>query len=101
MIWYFSDGTIAKLGGEIEGGTAFAQELRHLLADPKQRVQVKPIPDEAPLLDRNNPALFDRFLRNEMERPCNSWMMISLLKAPEVEPLKFERHEEDIGDALY
>lgn len=99
MTWHFSDGTIAHLGGKIEGGTAFAQELRELLADGPQ-VPAQTIPSGGTALDPENPSQLDWFLRNEMDRPCNRWMMLRLVKAPEVEPLKIEEIEEVEG-ALY
>jgi hypothetical protein len=102
MTWHFSDGTVAHLGGTIDGGTSFAQELRHLLDDPKQMVQVKPIPDEATPLDRDDPALFDLFLRSEMNRPCNKWMMLRLLKAPKIPALdRSSKPETYSGPMLY
>jgi hypothetical protein len=96
VTWHFSDGTVAKLGGEIEGGTAFAQKLRNNLSGTPL-VPDGPMPSRGKPLDRSNPTHFDWFLRNEMNRPCNKWMMVSIIKAPEVEPLVLEEFEEEEG----
>lgn len=99
MTWHFNDGTVAHLGGKIEGGTAFAQELRLLIAD-EPIVQTQPIPNQGTPLDANDPALFDRFLRDEMARPCNEWMMLRLVKAPEVPALPEEEPQEEYAGTL-
>lgn len=99
MTWHFSDGTVAHLGGTIEGGTAFAQELRTCLKE-SPKVPDGPMPNYGTPLDPKDASHFDWFLRNEMNRPCNKWMMVSLIKAPKVEPLVLEEFEE-VEDALY
>lgn len=101
MLWHFSDGTVAHLGGRIEGGTYFAQELRHAMVHPS--LPDGPMPCGSLPADLKNPSHFDFIVRQEMDRPCNKWMMVSLVSAPEVEPLpEFEGGEEDYdGNILY
>jgi hypothetical protein len=96
--WVFSDGTVAKLGGNVEGGTAFAQALREEIADPSTLVGLGPIPGPSVPLDVNDPAIFDRFLKDEMTRPFRSWMHLGLLEAPEVPPLPAVEDEDDDVD---
>jgi len=87
MKWEFSDGTVASLGGNVEGATLFAQSLRKLIADEETTVSIWPEPNETVPLDANDPAIFDRFLRNEVRTPALGWMMTTLVRAPEVPPL--------------
>lgn len=102
MTWHFSDGTVAHLGGKIEGETFFAQELRRAVRDGP-RIPDGPIPSGSHPADLDNPSHFDFIVRQEMDRPCNKWMMVSLVSAPEVEPLlEFEGgDEDDDGEMLY
>lgn len=85
--WKFSDGTVVHLGGDVEGGTQFAQELRTLVSSPKTLVPVWPIPSEGLALDVNDAAILDCFLRHEVSRGTRSWMLLELVDAPEVPDL--------------
>lgn len=87
MKWEFSDGTVAHLGGDVEGATVFAQRLRSAIASSDTTVSIWPEPSESVALDVEDPAIFDRFLRNEVAIPALGWMMTSLVRAPEVPPL--------------
>ncbi len=92
MRWLLSDGTSIHLGGKVEGSTSFARELRDELtravAGEEVLVQVWPIGFPGHRLDVNDPALLDRYIRDEAGRPCNKWMMVEVLEAPEVGPLQ-------------
>lgn len=101
MLWHFSDGTVAHLGGRIEGGTYFAQELRYAMVRPL--LPDGPIPCGSFPADLKNPSHFDFIVRQEMDRPCNKWMMVSLVSAPEVEPFLIldTTPEDDPDNMLY
>lgn len=87
MTWKFSDGTVAHLGGKIEGASLFAQELRAELATGEAGVAIWPPNDGLPL-DTSDPALFDAWLRQELTRPYRKWMMVELLESPkDIPPL--------------
>lgn len=66
--WRFSDGTTAHLGGTVDGGSLFAQELRAAIAGGDLRVPVA-FPGIGHTVDKNDLALFDAWLRHEAERP--------------------------------
>jgi hypothetical protein len=66
MIWTVSDGTTVELGGNVEGATVLAQQLRQELARPGLQVTIWPLPDGKVDLDPNNPALLDAWLREEI-----------------------------------
>ena len=82
MIWRFSDGTTAELGGNVEGASLFAQELRAELEHDQVGVQYGPW-GHGRWLDRNDPALFDAWLRQEMGRPFRSAQKLKLVEVPE------------------
>lgn len=82
MIWRFSDGTVATLGGNVEGDSLFAQELRVELEQPQVGVQVYPGPGGGVWLDKNDPALFDAWLEQEMERPFRRELRLRMTKRP-------------------
>lgn len=85
-LWRFSDGTTVHLGGEVDGASLFAQELRNGIAQAK--VQIWPVPFEGVGLDVNDPALMDAWVRQEMARPYRRDQKLRLLEAPsEVPPL--------------
>ena len=83
MIWRFSDGTVAKLGGVIEGTSIFARELWADLAQDWVGVDLYGGPGGGVELDRNNPALFDAWLKQEMERGYRRHLNLSLIERPE------------------
>jgi hypothetical protein len=98
MKWVFSDGTVAHLGGEIEGTTYFAQLLRELVSQPST-VGIWAPPDGGVPLDLNDPALFDVAMRTEMSRPYIDWMMLSLIEAPsDLPPLPIRPRGPNDGD---
>lgn len=102
--WRFSDGTTAQLGGTIEGDTLFAQELRALLADPPVGVQLYPGPGGGAWLDVTDPALFDAWLVQEMERGFRREQRLKLTERPDnIPPLPPDARESESGDefALY
>lgn len=82
MIWRFSDGTIAHLGGEIEGASLFAQELRAELEQPWVGVQTRPMPADGAKLNKNDPALFNAWLRQEMGKPYRKEQKLRLAEVP-------------------
>lgn len=84
-IWRFSDGTVVHLGGEVEGGSLFAQELREALAD-RPGVQIWPNPQRGVSLDVNDIALMDAWVRQEMTRPYRSSLGLRLVEAPKDVP---------------
>lgn len=102
MTWHFSDGTVAHLGGKIEGSTYFAQELRLAVRDGPQ-FPLGPIPSGGRPLDLDNPSEFDWLVRMEMNRPCNKWMMASLVSASDVPPALIPNTtpEDDPDNMLY
>lgn len=66
--WTFSDGTTARLGGIVEGGSLFAQELRADIEQGDLRVPVV-LPGIGHTVDTSDLALFDAWLRHEAARP--------------------------------
>jgi hypothetical protein len=67
MIWRFSDGTTVELGGNVEGPSLFAQELRECIARGDQRVDVWPPPDGWVDLNVNDPAILDLWLERKRD----------------------------------
>ena len=99
--WRFSDGTVAHLGGEIEGDTLFAQELRAELAHGDTLIELGATPSEAVKLDTRSTAHMDRFLRREMSAPYRSEQRLRLLDAPSgFEPLTSEDDEPGADDEV-
>jgi len=98
MIWRFSDGTVATLGGDIEGASLFAHELRAMLERPRVGVAFGQMPDGGAWLDKNDPALFDAWLRQEMDRPFRSAMNLRLVEVPKDIPALPEQDEAEIPD---
>lgn len=84
--WRFSDGTTAILGGVIEGASLFAQELREELAEEGVGVQLYPGPGGGRKLDRNDIALFDAWLRQEMVRPFRRELALRITERPDGVP---------------
>lgn len=82
MIWRFSDGTTAELGGKIEGASLFAQELWATLAEDRCGVQLYPGPGGGVWLDRNDPMLFDAWLKQEMNRPYRRDLNLRMTERP-------------------
>jgi hypothetical protein len=96
--WRFSDGTIVHLGGEVEGSSLFAQELRRELEQPDLEVQIWPHPNPGVPLDRNDLALLDTWLHLEMERPFRAWLGLGFLERPEnIPPLPPPPADDDQG----
>lgn len=95
MIWRFSDGTTVSLGGEVEGASLFAQELRYELAQDFVGIQTAPIPAEGTELDRNDPALLDAWLRQEIDRPFRQSQGLRLIDAPAVPALPEQPVQDD------
>src|SRR5687768_17264956 len=87
MIWRFNDGTVAELGGNVEGASVFAQELREDLVQPRVGVQLYPGPGGGAWLDVNDAALFDAWLRQEMTRPWRRDLKLKLLEHPDPKKL--------------
>jgi hypothetical protein len=83
MIWRFSDGTTAELGGKIEGASLFAQELRADLVQHRCGVQLYPGPGGGQWLDRADPMLFDAWLKQEMNRPYRREFSIRMTERPD------------------
>lgn len=82
MMWRFSDGTIAHLGGEIEGASLFAQELRSELDEKRVGIQLYPGPGGGAWLDRNDPAQFDAWLEQERIRPFRRAFTLRIIERP-------------------
>ena len=66
MIWKFSDGTTVELGGNVEGATVFAQQLRRSL-ERGASIQLKLPPARPDPLDLENAAQLDLWLAAEIE----------------------------------
>ena len=64
MEWKFSDGTVVRLGGEVEGASVFAQEMRSLLTQP-QGVSVTILYPHTLPLDPNDPLSVSLLLREQ------------------------------------
>lgn len=78
MEWEFEDGTVVRLGGEVEGDSPFAHDLRLMLEISRNRpvcswFGASPDYEE---LDASVPHLLDSWLRTQA---------IDLVSAPEVE----------------
>lgn len=66
MQWHISDGTVVTLGGEVDGASLFAQELREWLQnDPS--APCWPLPGPQPAWDPHDPALLDFAVRRELD----------------------------------
>jgi hypothetical protein len=98
MIWRFNDGTVATLGGDIEGASVFAQELRLQLARPRVGVAFGQMPDGGAWLDKNDPALFDAWLRQEMDRPFRGRLQLKLVEVPKNIPALPDQDAGEIPD---
>lgn len=99
MTWRFSDGTTAELGGTIEGASLFAQELRAELAHGDTLIPEGALPCGGILLDVNNPAHFDRWLRGEMAKPYRRDARLTLTEAPtDFDPLPEPESDDDESD---
>lgn len=61
MTWRLSDGTTVELGGNVEGPSLFAQELREEIARGVQ-VDIWPLPDGWVDLDVNDAAILNRYV---------------------------------------
>jgi hypothetical protein len=92
MIWRFNDGTTAELGGRITGASAFAGELRAMLARPRTGVAFGAMPDGGAWLDVNDPALFDAWLTPEAQRPFRAALQLELIERPANIPPLPEQH---------
>jgi hypothetical protein len=69
MEWVFSDGTVVRLGGEVEGGSLFAQRVRAKIANPGTGVTMRrPQPCGMSPLDVNN-WLSVQSLLDDMQQP--------------------------------
>ena len=99
MIWRFSDGTTAELGGKIEGASLFAQELRADLEEDRVGVQLYDGPGGGVWLDRNDAALFDAWLKQEMNRPFRRELNLRMTERPKdipaVPPDERPKRDED------
>jgi len=83
--WRFSDGTVVRLGGDAEGDSAFADELRHdvalVRAGMTLPVSVYVEPGGSVPLDVDEPYLVHRWLRDAAR--CHG---VEMTGAPEPEP---------------
>jgi hypothetical protein len=85
MIWRFSDGTTVKLGGEIEGATILAQQLRRDLPEATVAPWAPPC-DEKPV-DPNDAAMLDAWLRRELWDRTSAGLKLTLKRPDNVPPL--------------
>lgn len=104
--WRFSDGTAVHLGGEVEGASLFAQELRASLAQDQVVVNLWPMPSEGLDLDRSDPALLDRWLSDQMGKPYRRDLGILMTVRPDgIPPLPpppwGDDSEPEAGDTVY
>jgi hypothetical protein len=84
--WRFSDGTTAELGGTIEGASLFAQELRAELEQAGLTVITGRLPGGATRLDRQDLALFDAWLKQELAKPSRVKAGLRMTERPERVP---------------
>jgi len=98
--WRFSDGTVANLGGNVEGASLFAQELRRdLLNDP--HVSVIPLPSKAEPLDTSDPLMFDLWLTAQANERQPKIKVIERPKdIPELPDLEEDTEGDDPGDEI-
>jgi hypothetical protein len=90
VIWRFSDGTTAELGGKIEGASLFAQELRAQLDEGGDQIGIMVYggPGGGFWLDRNDVALFDAWLEQERTRPYRRSLNLRFIERPaDIPPL--------------
>lgn len=66
MIWRFSDGTTVELGGNVDGPTLLAQRLRVRLEEIST-LSIWPPPSQPVPFDKNDAALLDSFLQDELD----------------------------------
>lgn len=98
MNWRFNDGTVATLGGNIEGASVFAQELRAMLERPRIGVSFGRMPDGGAWLDKNDAALFDAWLRQEMSRPFRHTLKLKLTEVPKNIPALPKQDDVEVPD---
>lgn len=105
MTWRFSDGTQVELGGEVEGASLFAQELRRELARGDVQVPVWPEPSQGIPLDVNDTALMHAWLRHRSSIPSRAWMMVRMTDQPrDIPPLPPPPRGDEVeapADAIY
>lgn len=82
--WRFSDGTIVRLGGEVEGASLFAQELRESLGEVTE-LEFGPCPSPLIPFDKWNPDHMAHYLTGQLAQPGRRFLKI--ISAPMVEPL--------------
>jgi hypothetical protein len=68
MTWRFSDGTTVELGGNVEGPSLFAQELRATIASGTALVPIWPMPDGYAPLDVHDAAIMHHWLQQELDQ---------------------------------
>lgn len=105
MIWRFSDGTTVELGGNVEGPSVFAQDLRDDIARGVQ-VDIWPQPDGFVDLDVNDAAILNRYV----DRKLSFWnrvrnVVIRLRARPEnipaLPPPPWANEEAPPADAIH
>lgn len=85
MIWQFSDGTTVELGGNIEGATILAQQLRQDL--PRALVYPYRHPCPATPVDPHDAAMLDLWLRDELRDRRGAGLKLTLKRPDNVPPL--------------
>lgn len=82
--WRISDGTTYTLGGEVEGASLFAQELREHLATVQELSIAYPGPTIP--FERDNPTHVDMLIRTVLAIPPFRGKL-RVVEAPAVKPL--------------
>ena len=99
MEWVFDDGTVVRLGGEVEGASLLAQRLRQRFANPQLTSQLsRPCPTNWLPVDRMNPLHVNAVIW-EVNRGVGKPVLV---RGPEIEyPKSTTVPEDDPGEPFF
>jgi hypothetical protein len=101
VIWRFSDGTTVELGGNVEGASLFAQQLRAGLADrPAVTIWAEPSPSFD--VDPNDAAFLDAWLKVQLDLAVRIDKLPLTMRAPDgipslPQPEPYEDEDADVS----
>ncbi len=83
-VWTLITAACGSVAGEGEGDTSIARDIRGCVEDPKTLIGFYAHPCAGVPLDANDPLHLDTLVRLEVGRPCNAWMMVTIVDAADV-----------------